>query len=456
MTATIRRYIIVILTLSLTACYRQSAAYLEGPPSNLSSMDSVPATESAVATTAETDAVRYANATRYPDSAPYADGLTLREAVHRAVRFSPALEAASIEVDAKRAETTQAGLRPNPVFAGDVQNVGQNVQETTLELSQVILLGGKRLKRIRAAELDVDVVGWDYEAVRLRVASATAEMFVDVLASQRRIEILTELLEVARQLSKAVSERVEAGSVSPVELKRTEIEVIRAKAQLDQEKALLSVLKRRLANNWGARNASFRFARGDLAMSNHLPSPDELSVFLSSNPDVARWTTEMMRREAVLNLAKANRVPDLTIGVGARNLRDADETGALVGLSIPLPLFDRNQGNIAAAQTRVFKARRESLAARLDVNSVFLNAYGELVVASRQLEALEKQILPTAREVYGDTNEGYLDGKFDLLSVLDAQRILFSTRLEIVNARAEFHKAKVQIEALIGRGLYEF
>lgn len=455
MTATtIRRYT-VILTLSLTACYRPPAAYLEGPPPAAFANDAVPITQSDV-TAAESAAVLSANVKNYSDSASYADGLTLREAVHRALRFSPALEAASIEVDAKRAETVQAGLRPNPTLEGDVQNVGQDVQESTIELSQVILLGGKRLKRIRAAELDVGVAGWDYEAVRLRVASSTAETFVDILASQQRIKILTELLEVARQLSKAVSERVKAGSVSPVELKRTEIEVIRAKAQLDQETALLSVLKRRLANNWGATNADFGSVQGDLATTNHLPSADQLSDFLSSNPDVARWTTEMMRREAVLNLERANRVPDLTVGAGARNLRDADETGAVVGLSVPLPLFDRNQGNIAAAQTRLFKARRESLAARLDVNSQLLDAYGDLVVASQQLAALEKQVLPTAQEVYRDTNRGYLDGKFDLLSVLDAQRTLFSTRLEIINARAEFHKAKVKIEALIGRGLYEF
>ncbi|HML92995.1 MAG TPA: TolC family protein [Methyloceanibacter sp.] len=457
MTATTkRRYIIVILTLSLTACYRQPAAYLEGPASVLDSGVRFPVSDSEVAAAAETDTAPYTDVTPNPGAAPYADGLTLREAVRRTLRFNPALEAAAIEVDAKRAESVQAGLRPNPVIEGDVQNVGQNVQESTLELSQVILLGGKRLKRIRAAELDVGVAGWDYEAVRLRVAINTAEVFVDVLASQSRIKILGELLSVAKQLKNAVSDRVDAGTVSPVELKRTDIEVIRAQALLDQERARVAILKRRLANNWGARSADFGYVQGDLATTNHLPSPNRLSAFLSSNPDVARWTTEMMRREAVLNLAKANRVPDLTVGAGARNLKDAGETGAVVGLSIPLPLFDRNQGNIAAAQTRLFKARRESMAARIDVNSQFLEAYGDLVVASQQLEALEKQVLPTAREVYADTNKGYLGGKFDLLSVLDAQQTLFSTRLEIVNARAEFHKAKVKIEALIGRGLYDF
>jgi cobalt-zinc-cadmium efflux system outer membrane protein len=443
------------LMLSLTACYRQPAAYLEGPPSAVVSVNPVLSNRTQNAA-AEPEAIVYADTARKGDSTPYAAGLTLREAIYRALRFSPALEAASIEVEAKRAETVQAGVRPNPVIEGDVQNVGQDVQESTLELSQVILLGGKRLKRIRAAELDVGVAGWDYEAVRLRVASNTAETFVDVLASQHRVEILKELVEVARQLRNAVSERVDAGSVSPVELKRTEIEVVHAQAQLDQEQTLLGVLKRRLSNNWGARNAGFDSAKGDLATTNHLPSPEQLSDFLSSHPDVARWTTEMMRREAVLNLAKSNRVPDLTIGAGVRNLRDADETGAVVGLSVPLPFFDRNQGNIAAAQTRVFKARRESMAAMIDVKAQLLDAYGTLVVASEQLEALEKQVLPTAREVYVATNKGYLDGKFDLLSVLDAQRTLFSTRLEIVNARADFHKAKVKIEALIGRGLYDF
>lgn len=458
MTATrLRRYIIVT-TLSLTACYKQPVSYLDEAPSTLADGSRPNAeTQFSAVTPADKAAVRYANASRYPDSqAPYSGTVTLGDAVRRALRYSPALEAASIEVDAKRAETVQAGLRPNPVITGDVQNVGQDVQETTLELSQVILLGGKRLKRLRTAELDVGVAEWDYEAVRLRVASSTAEDFVDVLGSQRRIQILGELQGVARQLKKAVSERVDAGTVSAVDLKRTEIEVIRAQSQLSQERSLLGVLRRRLANNWGARGADFEYVKGNFTTGTRLPSADQLSAFLSSNPDVARWTTEMMQREAVLRLEKSKRIPDLTIGAGARNVKDADETGALVGLSIPLPVFDRNQGNIAAAQTRVFKARRETMAARIDVNSQLLETYGDLVVASQKLEALQKQILPAAQEVYADTNTGYVSGEFDLLSVLDSQRTLFATRLEIVNAQADFQKAKVRIEVLIGRSLYDF
>ena len=88
------------------------------------------------------------------------------------------------------------------------------------------------------------------------------------------------------------------------------------------------------------------------------------------------------------------------------------------------------------------------------MRAVFLEAYGRLIASSEKLKALEKEVLPTAQDVYDATSNGYAEGKFDLLHVLDAQRTLFNTRLEIINTRAEFQKAKVQIEALIGRGLY--
>lgn len=384
----------------------------------------------------------------------YLGSLTLGQAVRRALRFSPVVQAAEIEIEAKQAEAYQAGLRPNPAIAGDVQNVGEEDQESTIELAQVFELGGKRLKRRRASELDVDVAGWDLEAARLRVASDTAQAFVDVLASQERIAILDDLQSVAEKLTRAVAERVKAGKGSPVETQRVQIEGARAKAELRAETTLLSASKRRLAINWGAQNADFSVAKGEIGSVNSVPSIEQVSFYLNSNPEIARWATEMTRRRAVLALARAYAVPDLTLGAGARRVEENSETGAVVSLSIPIPLFNRNQGNIAAAHTRILKGERESLAAKTIVSGVLLEAYGRLAAAAEKLKGLEKEILPAAREVYQASIEGYSAGKFDLLSVLDAQRTLFSTRLEIVNARAEFQKAKVQIEALIGRGLY--
>jgi cobalt-zinc-cadmium efflux system outer membrane protein len=248
---------------------------------------------------------------------------------------------------------------------------------------------------------------------------------------------------------------VQTGGASVVDVQRARIEVTRAKAQLKEETAVLAVAKRRLANNWGSRTADFNLAKGELTSTDHVPSAEQIGTSLESNPDVARWTQEMVRREAVFDLERSKAIPDLTLTAGARRVESSDDIGAVLQLSVPLPLFNRNQGDIAAAQARILKGHQESRAARVGVNAVFLEAYSRLVAASERLKALEKEILPSAKEVYDATSKGYLAGGFDLLNVLEAQRTVYATRLEIVNARAEFQKAKVQIEALTGRGLYE-
>jgi cobalt-zinc-cadmium efflux system outer membrane protein len=271
--------------------------------------------------------------------------------------------------------------------------------EEALDISQLFELGGKRLKRIRAADLDVGVAIWDYEAARLRVTSDTAQTFVDVLASQDRIKILAELQAVAETLSNSVSTRVPTGNANVVDVQRAGIEVTRAKAQLREENAVLAVAKRRLANNWGSRAADFSSAKGALTSNDHVASAEQMSASLESNPDIARWAQEMVKREAVLDLEHAKAIPDLTLTAGVRRVEGSDDTGAVLQFSVPLPVFNRNQGDIAAAQTRLLKAHHEGLAAKVEVNAVFLDAYSRLVAASERLKALEHEVLPSAARV---------------------------------------------------------
>jgi cobalt-zinc-cadmium efflux system outer membrane protein len=449
-----RSAILAILGIALSGCYAQPQAYLDGPTILASSRQPL----KAEASVARVSAPAAQPLVHVSDEAPVpiGDTLTLAGAVRRALRFSPAVHAAALEIDAKRGEALQAGLRPNPELGGWSWNVGEDPQEEALDVSQLFELGGKRLKRLRAAELDIGVTAWDYEAARLRVTSDTAQSFVDVLASQDRITILKELQSVAETFSSAVSERVQTGGSNLVDVKRAQIEVTRAKAQLNEENAVLAVAKRRLANNWGSRNADFSVAKGELTSTDHIPSPGQIGGYLDSNPDIARWAEEMVRREAVLDLERAKAIPDLTLTAGARRIESSDDTGAVLQLSVPLPLFNRNQGDIAAAQARILKGQHESLAARVAVNAVYLEAYSRLAASSERLKGLEKEILPSAQEVYDATSKGYSVGGFDLLNVLEAQRTVYATRLEIVTARAEFQKAKVEIEALTGRGLNAF
>ena len=394
-------------------------------------------------------------------AAAFEPQLTMREALARAIRYSPLLRAASAELDAKHAEVFQAGRLPNPEFEGEIENFagsgefqGFKSAETTIGLAQLIELGGKRMKRMEVADLGAALAAWDFEAVRLEVATRTAQLFIDVLASQRRVVILGEFVELNQKFRDSVAERVRAGRVGEVEQQRADVELALAKVQLAEERARLEVFRRQLSLTWGAQQIDFGDAQGSLAMSNHLPDADRLRQHLSQHPDVARWTEEMAQREAIHRLAVSQAVPDLTLGASVRRLDETQDTAAVARLGIELPVFDRNRGNVEAAGRRIAQSEYRRQAARNALTSRFIAAYGLLQASEAKLRALQREVIPAAEKANEATEQGYREGKFDLLRVLDAQRSLIQARLDLVNTGAEFHKAKTRVEALVGRGLY--
>jgi len=155
----------------------------------------------------------------------------------------------------------------------------------------------------------------------------------------------------------------------------------------------------------------------------------------------------------VLEVERSKAVPNVTIGAGLRRFETDSSTGMIAGVSLPLPLFDRNEGAIAAAQHRIARAEFDAQAARAQMRGMLIGALGAVAAANAQANAIENQVLPAAQSAFDRTRTGYEEGKFDLLNVLDTQRTLFEARRELVNARADYEKARVQVEALIGREL---
>jgi outer membrane protein, heavy metal efflux system len=390
------------------------------------------------------------------DSEGYTETLTLRRAIQRALEYSPTLKAARLEIEAKRGEAVQAGLRPNPDVALAAEDVGpDDLAEYTLEFAQAFELGGKRVKRLREAQLDMSVAGWEYEAARVQLASQTAKTFVDVLASQERLDVLRSSVDVAEKTKQAVAARVKAGSASPIELDRAEVSVARAKAAVEAEQARLEGAKRRLATLWGSSAPDFGRAEGQLAKVRAVPELGEVENLLRQNPTLAKWSQEIGRRYAALEVERAKRIPDLKLSAGVRQLEEVDSPSLVASVSIPLQVFDRNQGAIAAAQSRVAKAEQEAQAAHSELVSSLAEALSELEVAAAQLHSIEQSVLPATETAFERTQTGYAEGKFDLLSLLDAQRMVFEARLDLVNAKADFEKAKAQVEAMIGQSLSE-
>jgi cobalt-zinc-cadmium efflux system outer membrane protein len=210
-----------------------------------------------------------------------------------------------------------------------------------------------------------------------------------------------------------------------------------------------------LASFWGSNQPAFEGLAGTLGSPEPVPTYQSLNQYIQRNPDVARWATEMHQRESKLSLERAKGIPNPTISGGYKRFEDVGAEAAIVGISIPFPFFDRNQGNIKAAKYRINRVETQRRAAVTEVNRALQEAYNTLQASYHEVQQLQEEVLPGAQSAFEGIQTGYRQGKFDYLEVLDAQRTLFTSRTRYIQALAEYNRAVADVERLIGTPLSE-
>ena len=387
------------------------------------------------------------------------DTLTLTDAMVLALQGNPGLAAFSFEARAAEARVLQARLLPNPgiemaVDEYDRGGSGFNSAESVVALGQVFELGRKRHWRTRVAEAQGELAGWDYEAKRLDVLTETARRFMTVMAAQERLGILRSAAELAEGTSRAVLERVDAGKEPPLQAAKSDAEL--EMARLDAQAALstLESARRNLAAMWGATEPAFQSVQGSLHnVLESIPGLEELRPLLRLNPDLARWETELGLRQAALASEKAARIPDLDGSLGIMQFEE-DETDALAfSMGFPLPLFDRNQGNIAAARHGLSKVEAERAAAEVALDNELASAHAELEVFHKRVATLRDKVVPAMEQAFHAAHQGYQQGKFGFLDMLDAQRGLFQAREAFVDALLTYQTTLIDIQRLTGSSI---
>lgn len=382
--------------------------------------------------------------------------LTLRDALSLALHRNPDLAALGIERSATEAALLQAGALPNPILemTGDnlrnARKAEAGDRSTTIQIGQLIELGGKRAVRVRAAEAGRDLANWDYEVKRIEIMSLVAQRFVDVLAAQQRQMLAEEAVALARQVSNAVARRVQAGKVSPVE--ETKARLTQASAEVELEQARREGISARgtLGALWADPSPRFAKAIGDLEKTLSLPAYEQLAERIRNNPELARWSSEIARRQAGVDAEKAKSVPDLMVNAGVTRFNQFDDRAYTIGISLPLPLFNRNRGGILEAGRRLDKAADELRAAEGRVLADLTRAYQRLAAIEKEIGTLRTILLPGAQSAFDAATKGYQLGKFGFLEVLDAQRTLFQTRTQNLRALADYQRGVSEIERLVG------
>ncbi|MDV6343541.1 TolC family protein [Nitrosomonas sp. Is37] len=399
--------------------------------------------------------------------------LTLRDAVNLALHHNPELAAFAKEKDALEGTTQQAGLFKNPELSVNVENVG-NIQKltgdinspqavsqevvqqiTTIRISQLFELGGKRAARTAAALLNEELANKDYETRRIEIIARVANVYTDVLAGQERLKLAEGSMQLAQNVVNTVIKRVQAGKVPPIEETRAKIGLSTTRIELEQAQRDLVAARKRLALLWGDPSPQFNQALGNLESVTPLPSVEKLEERVLGSPAALRALKNIEQRKALLEVEKTRRIPNLIVNAGVVHHAQLGGNTAVAGLAIPLPLFDRNQGNLKEAHQRVNKAMDEKAATELRLKTELAQAYEVLSAVWNEINILRDEILPGARSAFEVTKKGYELGRFGFLELLDSQRILFQNQVLYVRALANYQRLVNEIERLIAAPIDE-
>ncbi|MDP1638585.1 MAG: TolC family protein [Candidatus Nitrotoga sp.] len=376
--------------------------------------------------------------------------LTLKAALELAYGANAALSTARRELEAVAGSVLQAGLRPNPRVEALIEDPRPANRLTAVYVNQPLELGGKRPARIAAAERRHDVASAELHTMRAEIRAAVMVAFFDVLVAQERFLLTQGLVELSQRATTAASKRVTAGKVSPVEETKARVAEASVRVELSQAATSLKMARKRLTAIWGNATPRFERAEGQVETLPALPALKDLTARLANSPGLARAQLEVNRRQALVEVERSLRVPDVTLSLGGRRNAEIGLNQALLGVSLPIPIFNRNQGNILEALRRTDKARDELSGTEIRLNNEIAQALERLNIARQEIEILQQEILPGAQSAYDAATKGYIMGKFSFLEVLDAQRTLFQAKSQYLRALAEAHRSAAEIERVLG------
>lgn len=375
--------------------------------------------------------------------------LTLASAVQLAEDNNPELSSARREVEAVEGARDQAGVFPNPTLSMEVEDTRSQTRQTTLLLSQPIELGGKRNARVEAAERAVDIARTQLETKQIALRASVTAAFFSTLIAQDRVRLAQASLDLAHRGSDAAGKRVTAGKVSPVEETKAKIAEAGVRLELVQAQSELQVSLQQLRTLMGG-GTPVSLVDGDMLA---LPAPRaEASVETSilDAPSLREARLEARRLNALVGLERAKRIPDISLTLGSTRQQELGRNRAIVGVSIPLPIFDTNRGNLTEALRRQDKAedaiRSEELRLRAEVNS----ARQRYATSRVEVETLRDEVLPGAQSAFDAATKGFELGKFSYLEALDAQRTLLQARAQYLRSLAEAHRSITDLDRLLG------
>ena len=376
--------------------------------------------------------------------------LSLTKAIELALEGSPEVAAATRQWEATEGQVLQGRARPNPELAYSLEDARSRTRTQSWQLNLPVELGGKRAARTKAAEKSREQAQAQLNELKAALRANVAAAYFDVLTAQERLVLAKDSVALAKSSTDTVAKRVAAGKVSPVEESKARVAEAGIRVELAQAASEQRNARSRLFALLGKIEAPFTVLEGKAENLPPVPKLADLQSLISSSPAVVLARIEVDRRKALTDLEQSKRVPDITVSAGIQRSNETQRNILLFGVSVPLPVFDRNQGNLLEALKLEDKARDELQGATVRLHSEVAQAQERLSTIAAEVQSLRQDVLPGAKSAYDAATIGFENGKFNFLEVLDAQRTYFTAKSQYLKALGEAHRAAADVDRLLG------
>lgn len=431
------RWLILFATLGHQACYA------EGPVvRNVAALRAVPLSAPSPQPIPE-PIVRGAGT-------PLRPALGLADLENWALRNNPTIAGAESLVRQAQGVWRQSGLYPNPTAGYLRTDPNQPRQSETqgIFLSQEFVTA-KKLRLAQAADRqDIDWRRWQVEAQKGRVINDVRIRFYDVLGAQRSILEAAQLERLAAEGVRTVEQLLRAQQASRPDVLQAEMQLHAIRVALQDAKYKHLTAWRQLVNVAGVPNLPPTPLVGDLERLPQLDWQTNLDRLLSANPVLRSQRNLIAAARIDIRLARAQAVPNLNIQAVVQHDQVMKYNSVSTLAALPLPIFNRNQGNIQFAIGQVQQQQKEYERVELALRDQLAGAFNQYLSARNQAEQLQKEILPRAKENMELTVQAHRLGQFDFMRVLSARQMYFETSLAYIDALTSLHKVAIEIEGL--------
>ncbi|MBI5116904.1 TolC family protein [Candidatus Poribacteria bacterium] len=383
--------------------------------------------------------------------------LSLENLQQMALENNPTLVQAATDIRAAEGRRIQAGLYPNPIigYEGEEISVDEPSERGvhSLVIEQRIVTAGK----LRYAR---DVFAQEQSQAEIEQAAQKARVLNDVrityyqaLGAQRALELRTELARVAREAVDISEQLYNVGQADRPDVLTAEVEAEKADLELENAKNEMEREWCLLASVVGKPELERARLEGELeAQAPELDRETMTKKLMSESPIIKALHARSDRAAAALQLANAVRYSDVTLRAGYSYSQEPNESQVVLGISLPLPMFDRNQGNIASASAELERSREEIRRAGLALRAQLATAFADYADAARAAERYREAIVPNAQKAYDMYNEGFMQMTAAYPQVLIAQRNLFQAQVDYNQTLVDLWQSTARIEGMLLTG----